>query len=55
MGLVQDLLQGGGYIWSDCPGVVGCYQSGEDRRGTHNGIKEGVVKDGEGACPTARD
>ena len=37
MCLVQDLLQSGGYVWSDYQDVGSCYESGKDGRGTHFG------------------
>ena len=42
VGLIQDLLKSGGYVWSDCHGVWSCYESGEDGSGTHLGVQEGV-------------
>ena len=42
MGLVQDLLQSDGYVWSDCQDVWSCYKSGEDDRCTHSVVEVGV-------------
>ena len=42
MGLVQDLLQSGGYVWSEGHGVWSCCKSGEDGRCTHVGIRKGI-------------
>ena len=42
MGLVHDLLQGRGKVWSDCIGACSCCESGEDNRGSHDGVKEGM-------------
>ena len=42
MGLVQDLLERGGYIWSNCSDVWRRYESQENGRGMHFGVQSRV-------------
>ena len=38
MGLVQDLLERHGYVWSDCYGTWSCHESHDDDEGMHLGV-----------------